>query len=94
MNTVPMVLTAEERKEIAQLAELREMWGAESAEEFANMLGSTIYAVKFDFISGGPGYCGDYFILQGEAIGNHPPLEINTGPGRKADAPLVLSCHT
>jgi len=83
MDTAPMVLTTEERNEIAQLAGVREMWGAESVEQFADMLGSSIYAVKFDFVSGSPGYCGDYFILQGDAIGNHPPLEIIRGQDGK-----------
>lgn len=85
MNTLPKVLTSKEKKVIAQMDQVREMWGAESPEEFAEMLGSTIYAVKFDFVSGGPGYCGDYCILQGDAIGNHPPVEIVRGQDGKLE---------
>ena len=33
------------------------------------LLNSSIYAVKFDFVSGGPGYCGDLFTLHGDALG-------------------------
>lgn len=76
MTTLPIALTTEDKQEIAQMEALRAMWGAESPQEFAEMLGETIYVVKFHFVSGGPGHVGDYFILQGDAIGNHPPLEI------------------
>ena len=28
-----------------------------------------MYGVKFDFVSGGPGYCGDLFIILGDYPG-------------------------
>lgn len=40
-----------------------------STAEFAN----AVYGVKFDFTSGGPGYCGDMFILMGDAL-SAPPM--------------------
>lgn len=44
------------------------MWGARNVEEMAEILRDA-YAVKFNYHSGGPGYVGDYFIIQGDAIG-------------------------
>lgn len=64
-----MELTFEEKKEIAAMDGVREMWGAEDDKEMLDLLNSSIYAVKFDFVSGGPGYCGDLFILHGDALG-------------------------
>ena len=37
--------------------------------EMEDFLDTTVYAVKFDFHSGGPGYAGDYFILAGDMLG-------------------------
>ncbi len=34
------------------------------------------YCVKFDFVSGGPGYCGDLFIIQGDALSEAPPVSL------------------
>lgn len=47
---------------------VRESWGLsgdEAPEEFAE----TVYGAKFDFVSGGPGYVGDLYILLGDALG-------------------------
>jgi len=52
---------------------VRESWGLEedqTSEQFADM----VYGVKFDFASGGPGYVGDLYILQGDALGE--PMSI------------------
>jgi hypothetical protein len=43
--------------------------GAENSAEMEEMLGTQVYAVKFNYHSGNPGYLGDYFILQGDALG-------------------------
>lgn len=51
-----------------RLPVIRESWGLEgneTPEEFADMA----YGVKFDFVSGSPGYVGDLYILQGDALG-------------------------
>lgn len=64
-----MALTSQEIKEIAAIEAIREMWGAESPVEMEELLDTTVYAVKFHYQSGGPGYVGDYFILQGDALG-------------------------
>ncbi len=69
MTNKPMALDRGEMTEIAEIELIRQMWGAETVEEMEAMLDTQIYAVKFDYHSGGPGYIGDYFILQGDAIG-------------------------
>jgi len=74
MNTKPKALTSQEIREIAALKDIQQMWGAENAAEMEELLDSNVYAVKFDYQSGGPGYIGDYFILQGDALGE--PLEL------------------
>jgi len=63
----PQEISMAEWKEIIQLPVVRESWGLEkeTAEEFAAM----VYGVKFDFVSGGPGYVGDLYVLQGDALG-------------------------
>lgn len=58
----------EEWKAIMQIPAIRESWGLEgneTPEQFSDM----VYGVKFHFASGGPGYVGDLYILQGDALG-------------------------
>jgi hypothetical protein len=74
MDNKPKALTRKEIKEIAAIEDIQQMWGAENAAEMEEMLDTTVYAVKFDYQSGSPGYVGDYFILQGDAIGE--PIEL------------------
>jgi hypothetical protein len=69
MSNKPTALTSAEIKEIASIEDIQQMWGAENADEMAQMLDDTVYAVKFNYHSGSPGYVGDYFILQGDALG-------------------------
>jgi hypothetical protein len=69
MNNKPMALTSKEIKEIAAIEDIQQMWGAENSAEMEEMLDTTVYAVKFNYVSDGPGYVGDYFILQGGALG-------------------------
>ena len=69
MDNKPMALTSNDVKELAAIEDIRQMWGAESATEMEEILDTTAYAVKFNYQSGGPGYVGDYFILQGDALG-------------------------
>ena len=64
----PHELTAAEWKEIMLVPEIQESWGLEeneTPEQFANMA----YGVTFDFVSGGPGYVGELYILHGDALG-------------------------
>jgi hypothetical protein len=65
----PLEISIEEWKEIMQMPAIRESWGInddETPEQFADM----VYGVKFRFSPGmAPGYVGDLFILQGDALG-------------------------
>ncbi len=63
-----------------QLPIIRQSWGLEneSPEEFAEVA----YGVKFDFVSGGPGYVGDLYILHGDALGE--PLTLIRQEGKLA----------
>jgi hypothetical protein len=69
MNNKPMPLTHDEIEEIAGIENIQQMWGAFDAAEMADTLENHVYAVKFNFHSGGPGYVGEYFILAGDALG-------------------------
>jgi hypothetical protein len=69
MDNKPNALSPDEIKEIAAMEDIQQMWGAENAAEMEEMLETTVYAVKFNYHSGSPGYVGDYFILQGDALG-------------------------
>lgn len=55
-------LSTKEWHEIMQVPEVRESWGLEGderPEEFSEIA----YGARFDFVSGGPGYVGDLYIL-------------------------------
>jgi hypothetical protein len=43
--------------------------GADNTAEMMQRLEQDVYAVKFNYHSGSPGYVGDYYILQGDALG-------------------------
>lgn len=66
MDNKPQALTRTEIEEIAGMEDIRQMWGAESAAEMEGMLETSVYAVKFTYQSGGPGYVGDLYILLGD----------------------------
>ena len=68
----PLEISIDEWKEIMQVPEVRESWGIEdeTPEEFADM----VYGVKFEFMSGSPGYVGDIFILQGDTLTGDSPF--------------------
>src|ERR1700733_11633982 len=65
----PQELSIAEWKELMELSVVRDSWGIqndETPEQFADMA----YGVKFRFSSGmAPGYCGDLYILSGDALG-------------------------
>jgi len=69
MNNKPKALTSDEIKEISSIEVIQQMWGAVDAADMTDVLENHVYAVKFDFHSGGPGYVGEYFILAGDALG-------------------------
>ncbi len=72
-NNQPQTITEAEWKEFAALPEVREAWGLEDdadPTEFA----SIVYGARFHFVSGGPGYVGDIYILQGDALTEVGPM--------------------
>jgi hypothetical protein len=69
MGNKPIALSREEMKEIAAMEDIQQMWGADNPAEMEEMLDTIVYAVKFNYEADGPGYVGDYFILQGGALG-------------------------
>jgi len=74
----PHPLTHAEWKEIMAIPTVRDGWGLESdttPSEFSSM----VYGVKFKFVSGSPGYVGDLFILQGDALTDAPPMVFRRG---------------
>jgi hypothetical protein len=74
MTTQPHRLTQAEWDEIGTLDTIRQSWGLEDSEKFADFAADNIYGVKFDFHSGAPGYVGDVYILQGDALTGDPPF--------------------
>lgn len=75
----PQPLSIKEWREVLEVPTVRESWGLfgdESPEEFAGM----VYGAKFDFVSGGPGYVGDLYVLCGDALGE--PLTLIRKEGK------------
>ena len=73
----PHPLSQKDWKHIIALPAVRAAWGLidETPGEFA----ARVYAAKFNFSSGGPGYFGDLFILQGDALTDAPPMVLRRG---------------
>lgn len=74
----PHKLTEAEWREIAALQAVREAWGLEDDQgpmEFASL----VYAAKFNFVSGSPGYVGDLYVLQGDALTEVGPMVLRRG---------------
>lgn len=78
----PHNLTDAEWSEVAAIPAVREAWGLEEGRdplEFASL----VYGAKFQFVSGGPGYVGDIYILQGDALTEVAPMVLRRdGDGR------------
>jgi len=82
----PYPLSPEDWKQIITIPAVREAWGLEdnvSPSDFAE----SVYGVKFKFVSGSPGYFGDLYILQGDALTGDPPMVLR----RDADGTLIVS---
>ncbi len=83
--TKPQEISLTEWKEILQLPEIRDAWGIED-DETAEQFASVVYGAKFDFVSGGPGYFGDLYVLQGDALTGDAPMVLI-----RKDGVLVLA---
>ena len=67
-----------EWKEIMVVPTVRDAWGIErdtNPDEFSSL----VYAVRFNFCSGSPGYVGDLFILQGDVLTGDEPMVLRRG---------------
>jgi hypothetical protein len=82
----PYELNEAEWREIVKLPAIQEAWGLESGEDWENFA-STVYAAKFRFHSGGPGFVGDIFVLQGDAMGDKGPILLR----RDSNGSLVVT---
>lgn len=76
MSTQPLEIGRAEWDEIGALEAVRQSWGIDDSENFADFATDNIYGVKFHFHSGSPGYAGDLFLLQGDTLAGDPPLMI------------------
>jgi hypothetical protein len=74
----PYPLSQEDWKQIIAIPAVREAWGLEDDASPSDFAG-TVYGVKFRFFSGSPGYVGDLYILQGDALTGDPPMVLRRG---------------
>lgn len=81
-DTKPYPLTLAEWNEIMAISAIRESWGIEDGTSPAKFA-SEVYAAKFNFVSGSPGYAGDLFILQGSHLTGDAPFVLQRGEGGK-----------
>ena len=70
------------------LPAIREAWGLEE-EESGEILSTQVYGVRFNFVSGSPGYVGELFVLQGDALSEHSPFVLFRDP-QSAQLMVVL----
>ena len=62
-----MQLSPSEWQEIVAIPEVREGWGLDddvSVDHFKSL----VYGAKFDYVTGGPGYFGDLYIIQDDSL--------------------------
>jgi hypothetical protein len=78
-NMNPQPISPEEWGQIIAVPAVREAWGLADDVTPSEFAGS-VYAAKFDFVSGSPGYIGDLYILQGDALTGYSPMVL-----RRAD---------
>jgi len=86
-NMNPQPISLEEWRQIIAVPAVREAWGLEDDVKPSDFAGS-VYAAKFDFFSGSPGYVGDLYILQGDALTGASPMVL-----RRADDSSLVVCN-
>lgn len=85
MDTNPHPIASAEWKELMTVAAVRDAWGIGdnmTVDEFESL----VYGAKFNYVSGGPGYVGDIFILQGDALTEHCPIVLKRNKQGKLTA--------
>jgi hypothetical protein len=85
LDNTPKTLTNQEWKEIVDLPAVREAWGLDDDQDVLEFA-STVYAAKFNYISAGPGYVGDLYVLQGDALTEVSPMVLR----RDKDGHLIV----
>lgn len=61
----PRTISGPEWAKLRALREVEEGWGL-GPDDTAEALAQMAYGVRFDFQSGGPGYCGPLYLLVGD----------------------------
>jgi hypothetical protein len=79
-DTKPHPLNLAEWKEIMAIPAIRESWGIDAGTTPAEFA-AEVYAARFDFVSGSPGYVGDLFILQGSYLTGDAPFVLRRENG-------------
>jgi len=84
----PNELSSTEWNEVAALPGIREAWGL-SDDEGGERLASVCYGAKFDFVTGGPGWAGELFVIHDDAFGG-PPVVLRRIAGQPLE-PVAYS---
>ena len=85
LDQAPHKITESEWQEIAALEVVQQAWGLDSdidPSEFA----STVYGARFNYVSGGPGYVGSIYVLQGDSLTEVSPMVLR----RERDGRLIV----
>jgi|HubBroStandDraft_2_1064218.scaffolds.fasta_scaffold189689_2 hypothetical protein len=90
MTTQPHALTSAEWEEIGAVDTIRQSWGLEEDESFADFAADNIYGMKFNFHSGSPGYIGDLYILQDDTFTGDPPFVLTRDRYGNLSCPIEL----
>jgi hypothetical protein len=87
-HNTPHPLTRADWDELAKLPEVIEGWGLQGVGTLERGITLRAHgcAAAFDFVSGGPGYVGDLYILYGDALSGQPLVVY-----RKEDGQLAVS---
>jgi hypothetical protein len=69
-NNLPHPISEDEYREILTVPEIKDAWGISDDEQVA--VSPYFYAVKFNYLSGSPGYVGPLYLVYGDAVTGHP----------------------
>jgi len=81
-ETRPHPLSMAEWRELMAIPAIRWSWGLETDETPENFA-KQVYAAKFHFVSGSPGYVGDLYIVQGDTLTGDVPFVLLRGKDGK-----------
>ena len=81
----PQQISNTESKEIIAVPAVREAWGL-AGDVTPIEFESIVYGVKFNCVSGSPGYVGDIFGLHGDALSEVAPMALR----RERDGHLIV----